>query len=432
MTGLLMHSFRTYLLNFLILAFPIHNLAGQTTLSLDDALDEAIRNNLDLAAERYNLSIAEARRLTASLRPNPVLTVNGQTLDLLGTRFNPDNPAGPNQFNARTELPIERAHKRERRVELAAAELSLSELQLRDFVRRLTWEVRSGFTDVIQARDALLLAEDNLRTLRGIAAVNEKRVHSGDLAGVELERSRVAVAQYETAVEQAHLRMEQASARIQQIIGRPLTTEPVLFSGNLPQEKRRDSLDELLTAALELRPDLRAATQAQARSQADLRLQLANGKVDYVVGAEYSYQRAYGYGGSSLGFSISLPLPVFNRNQGEVLRAQREGQQSAARITALHSSIRNEVNLAYKQHQSAIRLLENIEGGLLTRARSVRDTTEYSYRRGEATLVEFLDAQRAFNDSVQTYNEARAALTRSLYLIEAACGTTTPATKGAQ
>jgi cobalt-zinc-cadmium efflux system outer membrane protein len=391
-------------------------------ISLEEAIDEAIKHNLDLVAERYSLSIAQARQVTAALRPNPVLTVNGQTLDLLGAGFNTNSPAGPNQFNARTEFPIERAGKRERRVELAAAERSLSELQLEDFVRRLMWEVRSGFTDVVQARDALTLAEDNLRTLRGIAEVNEIRVQSGDLAAVELERSRVAVAQHETSVEQARLSLEQSSVRLLRLIGRTATNTPVHFTGALPQSQIRESLGDLISRALAQRPDLRAATQAQARSQADLRLQIANGKVDYAVGAEYSYQRAFGVGGSSVGVSLSVPLPVFHRNQGEILRAQREGQQNNARIVALREAIRNEVELAHRQHASAVRLLENIQGTLLTRSRSVRDTTEYSYRRGEATLVEFLDAQRAFNDSVQTYNNARASLTRSLYLMETVCG----------
>jgi cobalt-zinc-cadmium efflux system outer membrane protein len=105
-----------------------------------------------------------------------------------------------------------------------------------------------------------------------------------------------------------------------------------------------------------------------------------------------------------------MPLPVFNKNQGEIARAEREGQQQGARITALEASISTEVDMAYRQYQTSERLLKNIETSLLSRAKTVRDVTEYSYRRGEATLVEFLDAQRAFNDSVQSYNEARASL----------------------
>jgi len=186
---------------------------------------------------------------------------------------------------------------------------------------------------------------------------------------------------------------------------------------------RRESRDEpaegILKRAIERRPDLAAFRQLQARSRADLRLQLANGRVDYVVGTEYTYQRAYGMAGSSLGFSFSVPLPVFNKNQGEIARAEREGRQFQSRVTALEAAIGSEVEIAYRQFQTSERLLKNIETALLSRAKTVRDVTEYSYRRGEASLVEFLDAQRAFNDSVQSHNEARASFARSLYLIDA-------------
>jgi cobalt-zinc-cadmium efflux system outer membrane protein len=170
--------------------------------------------------------------------------------------------------------------------------------------------------------------------------------------------------------------------------------------------------------ALDRRPDFLLFQQSQARSRADLRLQLANGKMDYSVGTEYTHQRAYGVGGSSLGVYFSVPLPVFNRNQGEILRAQREIEQGSARIEAQRAFISNEIDKAYRQ------LLTSVETGILAKARSVRDTTEYSYRRGEASLVEFLDAQRAFNDAMQTYNDARANFARSLYLLDTVSGAT--------
>lgn len=398
---------------------------------IEQAVQEAIQNNLDLAAERLSLSVAEARQITASLRPNPVLTLSGQTLDLLGARFNANSPVGPNQFNAHTDFVMERGKKRLERMAVAAADRTLVELQLRDMVRRLVFDVQAAYVDVQQARDSVGLASENLRSLRGIVQVNEARVKSGDLAEVELERSRIAALQYETAVEQARLQLEQAKTRLQRLMGRKVPAPVFEVTGAMRRDKQADASEEILKRALARRPDLQAFRQTQARSQADLRLQLANGKVDYVLGSEYTYQRAYGFGGSSLGFSVSMPLPVFNKNQGEIARAQREQQQAMARITAIETNINSEVELAYRQFQTSQRLLTNIESTLLNRAKTVRDITEYSYRRGEATLIEFLDAQRAFNDAVLSYNEARANFARSLYLIDAVSGAdSTAAGKG--
>jgi outer membrane protein, heavy metal efflux system len=143
--------------------------------------------------------------------------------------------------------------------------------------------------------------------------------------------------------------------------------------------------------------------------------------VDFTVGTEY--HRQYGYvQGNSMGFFFSAPLPVFNRNQGEIERARREQQQIQARIHALEADIQTEVENAYQQYVTARDLLESIERDMLAQARDVRQITEYSYKRGEASLVELLDAQRAFNDTVQSYNEARAEFARNLYLIDAVAG----------
>ena len=170
------------------------------------------------------------------------------------------------------------------------------------------------------------------------------------------------------------------------------------------------------------RPDLLALKQGQARSQADLRLQIAAGKVDYTVGTEYRRQDAPSGMGNSLGFFFSAPLPFFHRNQGEIARAERELTQAGARILALQASVNADVSNTWQQYLTSKRLFEDIQATMLPKAKEVRETTEYSYRRGEASLVEFLDAQRAFNDAMQSYNDARAAYARSLYLMDAMTG----------
>jgi cobalt-zinc-cadmium efflux system outer membrane protein len=417
------------------LGFACCILAAQppAVVTLEEAIREAASSNLELAAARYDISVAEARQITARLRPNPVMTVSGDHLDLLGTGYTALNNAGPNEFSYRTDFILERGGKRSARMELAALGKSVAELQFEDAIRRLVFDVEIAFVDVQAAKENLALAEDNLRSLSGIVTVNTERVRTGDLAVVELDRSQVAAMQYQTAVRQAELQLRQAKNRLQLLLGRTELLDNFDVTGPLRRDDQRLDLEEIRSRALAQRPDLLQARRTQARNQADLRLQLAQGKIDYTAGVEYRRQQAPSGIGNSLGFFFSMPLPVFNRNQGEIARADREIAQAEAQVRALETRVNGEAVTAWQQYTASRGLLEDIEQRMLGKARDVRQTTEYSYRRGEATLVEFLDAQRAFNDVMQSYNEARAAYARSLYLVDAVTAspalTDTPAVK---
>jgi len=399
---------------------------GQTPplVTLEQATQEAITKNLDLAAERVNISVAEARQITAALRPNPVLTVSGQTLNVFRNEYSGNSPLGPNAMNIHTDFPYERAHKREQRVELAREQKSLAELGVQEVMRQVIFQVQTAFVDVQQAKINLALAQENLAALQGVVTVNEARLNTGDLAQVELDRSRVEFLKYRTAVQQAQLQLDQVKTQLQLLMGRTVRSPGFDVAGDLRRDVVPDTQEQIAQRALADRPDYLAGQRSQAVSQADLRLQVANGKVDYLFGTEFTRQSAFGFGGNSMGFSFSMPLPIFNKNQGEIARAEREITLAGARRNALEASINMEVERAYRQYSVSRQLLGDVETDILSKARSVRDITEYSYRRGEASLVEFLDAQRAFNDAMQTFNDARASYARSLYLIDTVSGAT--------
>jgi cobalt-zinc-cadmium efflux system outer membrane protein len=154
-----------------------------------------------------------------------------------------------------------------------------------------------------------------------------------------------------------------------------------------------------------------------------LRLQLAQGKVDYTIGAEYRRQQGLAGTGNSLGIFFASNLPVFNRNQGEIERARQEQLQAEARIRALQATIENEVQTAYLQYRTSQESLRRVEESMLSKAADVRQITERAYRRGGASFLDFLDAQRAYNDTVQIRNSALADYATSLYTIDAATGT---------
>jgi len=390
-------------------------------VTIGQAVQEAIDHNLGLLAERYNISIADARIVTARLRPNPVVSSGLDYLDVLGTGYTLANGAGPSEVNVRVDFLLERGQKRERRIEVAQGAREVAQLQLLNTTRQLVLDVENAFVDVLAAKDSLQLARENLKAFEGIVQVNATRVRAGDLAQVELVRSRVAELQFRNAVRQAEARLRVAQNRLQSLMGRMIATPGFDVEGALRRDTALVTQEELQRQAVELRPDLLALRRDAARSLADIRLQLAQGKVDYSVGSEYHRQFDTVHA-NGLGFFFSVPLPVFNRNQGEIERARREQEQIQMRIRAAQAAVEVEVRNAWVQYDTSRDLLQTIERELLAQAQDVRNTMEYSYRRGEASLVEFLDAQRAFNDARQSHNDARAEYARSLYLIDSISG----------
>jgi len=181
----------------------------------------------------------------------------------------------------------------------------------------------------------------------------------------------------------------------------------------LPAATLAANLDTLQAAARAYRPDLRALRDDQARTQSDLRLQVAQGKVDYTLGAEYRRQQGVNGTGNLLGLFVSVPLPVFNRNQGEIARAEAEQSKSGRSLTALETNVANEVASAYQEFESTRQLLADMEHDLLQPAADARAGTSYVYQAGATSLLDVLDAQRAYNDTMDTYYAAQAAYRRA-------------------
>ncbi len=399
--------------------------AAPVPLSLDQVLEEALAQNLRLLAERFSLSIGEARIVQARLRPNPVLSVGGNYLDVLGSGFySGGTAAGPTEVNARVDYLIERGKKRNERIAVAEASRAVSQLELLNSTRTLILDVQSAFIEVLQAQENLALAQTSLESFNKIVAVNQTRVDAGDLAKVELIRSQVATLQFRNQVRQAELRLRVAKNRLQALIGRTVFTQEFSIAGQMRRDPLLIKPDVIVETALRSRPDLDALRRDQARSQAEIRLQLSQGKVDYSVGAGYNRQLNVGAGrrGDSVGLFVSVPLALSNRNQGEIERARQEQAQILARIRSLEQEISAEVANALEQYATAKTLLESIEIDMLEQSKRVREVIDFSYRRGEATFVELLDAQRTFNDTIQGLNEARAEYAKSLFLIDSITG----------
>jgi cobalt-zinc-cadmium efflux system outer membrane protein len=385
------------------------------TLTIQEAVDEAVQRNLGLLAQRANLSVAEANVITARLRPNPVVSGGANSLDWLGTGFNDINGAGPQEYAVRVDVPFERARKRELRTELAGHGQQIAAAQFAEAVRRVKLDVVLASIEVLEAKARLELAEDNLQALERLVQLNERRLTSGAIPPLEVSRSRVAMLQYRGNVRSAQLALTQARLKLLPLVGSKPDEAPVDIDDRLgltPPVDRPD-LAALQQAARSSRPDILAAQREQARTQADLRLQIAQGKVDYAIGAEYRRQQGVNGRGNLLGLFFSAPLPIFNRNQGEIARAEAECDKATRSLTALETDLAGEVASAYEEFDASRLLLIDIERDLLKPTSDARAGTTYMYQAGATSLLDVLDAQRAYNDTMDTYYSAQAAYRRA-------------------
>jgi outer membrane protein, heavy metal efflux system len=412
-------NFRDFSVCLMLLSFAgaAH---GAEKHTLNQAVSEALEKNAGLLAERVNIAIAEARIFTARLLPNPSVSVTGDHMDILGTGFNDQNGGGPTEIGVGFEYTLVRGGKRPRRVEAAEQVKSVTELQFRNAARALALDVQHAFVDALVANESVNLARQNQGFFRQIVEINETRLKAGDIAQVELIRSRLAALQYTTAVRQAEQRQHEALVKLETLLGRRHSAD-FAIEGTLDVADTAPLLGDVQKDALDERPDLLALRRDVLRAGSELKLQRANATQDWTLGAEYRRQQ-YNAKSNSLTLSLSMPLPVYDRNQGEIARADRERHQAELRVKALENNIAGEVETAWTAFMSARGMLETIRGDMLKNARDVRGITEFSYKRGEATLLDLLDAQRAFNDTMQAYNEARGAFARSLYELENARG----------
>ena len=415
----------------IFIASAARTAAAQSALTIDQAVQQAVDRNLSLIAERLNLSVADAAIVTARLRPNPVLSGGANSLDWLGTGFNEINGAGPPEYSVRIDMPFERGRKRELRTEVAASARRVAEAQLADAVRRVKLDVTVAAIDVLEAKAKLRLSRENLEALSRLVELNERRLISGALPPLEVTRSRVAMLQYRGSVKAAELNVTQARLKIHALLGRQ-PTDPLADIDDalgVPPAAQPANLDALQAAARTFRPDVRALHDDQARSQYDLRLQVAQGRVDYTVGAEYRRQQGVNGKGNLAGLFFSVPLPVFNRNQGEIARAEAEQEKADRSVTALETNVASEVASAYEEYETARQLLGDIERELLKPAADARAGTAYVYQAGATSLLDVLDAQRAFNETMDAYYTAQAAYRRAEARLSLAAGVVPESTR---
>jgi cobalt-zinc-cadmium efflux system outer membrane protein len=390
--------------------------------TLDQLIDEALQTNLRLIAERYSVPIADARIIQARLRPNPTILAQAQYIDAFGLGFSLRNPAGPPELDLGLMLPIVRGGKRAARIDNAEWAKSTAEADFLNAARNLILDVQMAFVDFLVARDAVAVHEETRKALASIAEENAKRVGQ-EITALDVARSRLAALQSENLLLLARRKFRQMQFRLQKVVGRGEMDLGFDVGGSYRREEA-PALAQLQETALRNRPDLTSAQRNVDRARSFVRLQQTMAKPDWTL---YSWvNRQWNIGivnGTSLTFQWNVPLPISDRNQGEIARGETELEQAATNARALEREIRAEVAAAHSYYESAREILALAEGDTLMQAREVREAMHRVYMQGEEPLDVLLDAQKFFDEAVLSVNEAKAELARSLYVLEAMTGT---------
>jgi cobalt-zinc-cadmium efflux system outer membrane protein len=384
--------------------------APLTTLTLAQALSLADTANPTVRAKEFEVQAVGANEITAGLRPNP-------TANFLAEQFGSGNVA-ETQYTFSVGQPIELGGKRQRRIDSAKAATKITGFELADLKRQLVFQVKKSFTDVLIARETLALAAQNLAALDEIERVQRFRAERGDISGLDLIRIEVERFAFERDSADARQALDAAKIALRMAIGQERVPEQFDVSGELVFPEISKSKSELYRMALDARPDLRAAEASREKARADVNLAKANAWWD--VTPQIEYQRIGP--DNTIGFGFSLPLKLFDRNQGEITRTQADAKRAAASREAVLAQVLAEVDTAFVTVTTERGKVVLLRDTYLPKIRQARETIEFAYRRGGATLLDYLDAQRTYREKSHEYLRSLGSYSTAVYTLESAVG----------
>jgi cobalt-zinc-cadmium efflux system outer membrane protein len=395
---------------------------GQNTtlISLDQAIDLALAHNHSIKATRTLIFQNQAQEITANLRPNPTLGADTQFVPV----FNPQDFSGENlneiqQFDIGIGYLFERGHKRQRRLQAARDQTDVTRAQVTDAERILAFNVGQQFVSVLLAESTLQFALQNLQSFQQTVDIGEAEFKAGYIGEGDYLKIKLQLLQFQTDVSSARLAKVQALVGLRELLG--YNTVPANYDviGDLAYQPLKANLEDLQMKALGERPDLRAAQLGITAAQSQILLAKANAKVDVTGTGDFTHVS----GENTASFFVNFPLPIFNRNQGEIARTgyaltQAQEQQQSASDTVL-----SDVANAYEALRSNDEVVQLYTSGYLKQAQDSRDISEYAYKRGAASLLDFLDAERSYRSIQLAYRQALGSYMTALEQLKEAVGT---------
>ena len=377
---------------------------GQTAFTWQQIKDKFAAANPTLKAAQLNIDESRAQEITAFLRPNPDLSF---TVD--GFQVTP-NAGVWRTLSGVLETPAvsylhERQHKRELRRDSARESTAVAESTYSDQERNLMFNLRNAFVGVLQAKAVLQNARENLSYWDRVLDVNRTRYSAGDLALVDLNRLELQRVQFEADFETALVNLRTAKIQLLTLLNDRTPIDRFDVSGPYYFKEELMPLEEFRMAALETRPDLKAAIQNVELAKLNHQLAVANGSTDPTFSAWYSHNPSFSnpFATETVGGSVSIPLRIFDRNQGEKARTQIDIGRNERLRDAAEAAVLSDVESAYWTLVQALNLLKPYQTKYLPLAEDNRNRISFSFQNGGASLLDFLDAEKAYRDTRLAY-----------------------------
>jgi outer membrane protein, heavy metal efflux system len=398
-------------------ALAVNGLA-QKALTWQEVRDKFEAANPSLRAGQIAVEESRAAEITAYLRPNPSL---GTTVD----QINPFS-GGPPHSTLGSLLTVasvgylhERRHKRELRRESAEEASKIAAAGQTDLERSLLFNLRLAFVATLQEKAVHDLAKENLAYYDRALNVNRERYKAGAIAQVDLDRLELQRVQYESDLETAEVNLRTAKIELLALLNDRTPVAHFDVLGSFDFSTQIAPLDEVRQNAFDTRPDLRAALESVDKAKTDHRLAIANGSSDPIFGFDAGRNPPID---QYFGFSLSIPLRIFDRNQGEKLRTQLDIDRNEKLLEAARAQVFSDVDTAYATVGSTVILLQPYKDRYLEQASRVRDTIAFSYQHGSASLLDFLNAQADYRSVQLNYLKLVAAYLEAANQLNLAVG----------
>jgi cobalt-zinc-cadmium efflux system outer membrane protein len=394
--------------------------AQKTTITLDQAIDLALAHNHSLKASRTLILQNEAQEITANLRPNPTLGADSQFIPFFSPQdFSGDNVSTTQQFDVGIGYLFERGRKRQHRLQAARDSTAVTRAQVADAERTLAFNVGQQFVTVLLAESTLQFALQDLKDFQQTVDIGEVQFKAGFIGEGDYLKIKLQLLQFQTDVSSARLSRVQALTGLRELLGYDAVPADFEVAGDLAYQPLKAGVEDLQAQALRERPDFRAADLGITAARSQVLLAKANSKVD--INGIFDFSHVAGETTGSI--FVSFELPIFNRNQGEIARTNYALTQSQEQQRSASDTVLSDVANAYEAVKSNDEVVQLYISGYLKQAQDSRDISEYAYKRGAASLLDFLDAERSYRSTQLAYRQALGSYMTALEQLKEAVGT---------